>query len=46
LPAFLQLAVTGEIPDARSVPVSQVAVRPTVARSLIAIVPAKTKDIK
>ena len=34
----LQLVVTGEIPDARTVPVKRAVAHPTVARLLIAIV--------
>ena len=41
LHAFLQSAVTGEIPDVRIARVTRVAVHPTVVRWLIAIAAAK-----
>jgi hypothetical protein len=40
------LAVTGEIPDVRTVPVGQAVVHPTVAQLPIAVVHAKLKENK
>jgi len=40
---YLQSAVTGEIPDARTVRATRAVVHPTVARWLIATVAAKNK---